>query len=184
MDPLPSGNILGAYWSTYYSNSSEDDQAQAGLIEVVRDTKQVAWHMRVYGKACDDADCNDGGSKDYGWKFYSAERFYDGPLLPTAPAHGHNASLPSCDDGELSFTVFNSFKQSSPATGTFTLTEPESGHVAAHGEFDFAEYWKPTVVSGVSVTFGDSNAASKQALLNVSNSRGRHASYTLQCTGL
>ena len=56
-DPTPAGNVLGSYWRSAYGNASADDQAQAGIVEVSRATREVAWELKVYGRACDRARC-------------------------------------------------------------------------------------------------------------------------------
>ena len=73
-DPLPSGNLLASYWKSEFSdsNSSADDDAVAGLVEVVRETNAVAWHMRVYGARCPTGDCENSNTE--GWHMYSVER--------------------------------------------------------------------------------------------------------------
>ena len=137
-----------------------------------------------------------GGAYDRGWKMYSAERFYDAPLLPDGlvPRAGDDSvgangpAQPNCSftdwdarGGALTFTVWNSFKQSHEAEGSFKLTEVKTGHVAAAGSFRFARFWRPTVVAAA-VTFSDS-AVNKgiEAVLWVNNSRGVGTSRELMC---
>ena len=129
---------------------------------------------------------------------YSAERFYETPLLPDGlvPLVGSdrvgadgpaqpNCSISGSDarGGELSFTAWNSFKQSHEAEGSFTLTEVATGRLAAAGAFRFARFWRPTVVAGVNVTFSESavNSAGVEAVLWVNNSRGVGTSRELMC---
>ena len=121
-DPLPSGNVYGSYWRYNYGG---DDESQSGVVEVTRDTQRTAWQLKIYGKACPrtgDRLC----SVDYlveGWMMYSVERFYETPLLPSADAGRTGPSAPpTCKNGALEFTVFNSYKESSEKRGAFTLT--------------------------------------------------------------
>ena len=176
-DPVVSGNVLGAYWRDTYGNASENEQAMSGLIEVTRPGQEVAWHMRVYGKACPHAHChNDIYS---GWHFYSAERFYERPQFPSPGYEG----APSCEGGELSFTVYNSFKQSHTAAGGYFLTERDGGKVVASGSFDFEAYWRPTQVRTRSLDFGEHASYPVAVTLEVQNQRGRAAIVALNCTG-
>ena len=116
----------------------------------------------------------------YGWKIYSAERFYDSPLFPAASltdGKHDDQNVPRCAEGKLSFTVFNrcarargalrvcvttsecctpracspSFKENHKTSARYTLIEEKSGHVAATGQFEFLTFWRPTIVSGVDV---------------------------------
>ena len=53
----------------------------------------------------------------------SVERFFETPLLPSADAGRTGPSAPpTCKNGALEFTVFNSYKESSEKRGAFTLT--------------------------------------------------------------
>ena len=44
-----------------------DDEADAGVLEVSRATGEVAWHMRIYGKACPTDDCGDAVERATRW---------------------------------------------------------------------------------------------------------------------
>ena len=176
-DPLPSGNVIGSYWRQYYGNKNEDDQAQSGIIEVVRGSSEMAWQLLVYGPECKKEKCQ--VSYNYpespSWVMYSVERFYNVPLMPD-PNRAQQA--PACVDDELSFTVYNTFKQSSGVKGSFELIEVDSGKVAAEGNFDFEAHWRPTyVTSGVDLSGAEKN----NVQLAVSNNRGKTLRYNFQC---
>ena len=181
-DPLPSGNLLASYWKSWYSDSetSPDEQAVAGLVEVVKDSNEIAWHMRVYGTQCPHENCHEDNTE--GWHMYSVERFYDAPLFPSP---GSPMGGPHCawhdDELVLSFTTFNSFKQNSKYPGQFKLTETSSGRVAAKGAFTFEPFWRPTKVMGVPVLLSHPQE-SRQVTLEVTNERGRGALATFNCT--
>ena len=209
MDPLPTGNILGCYFDQSWS--SKPSSQMAGLIEVQRENKDVAWHLRIYGEKCSNATsaCEAQGPGTYGWKIYSAERFYDSPLFPAASltdGEHDDQSVPRCADGKLSFTVFNrcartrerfvcdgarlvltplrallhpSFKENHKTSARYTLIEENSGHVAATGRFEFLTFWRPTIVS-VDVNLS-STATPVTASLVVENSRGYRAEYDVLC---
>ena len=195
-DPTPAGGVLGSYWSRRTSNATADDEADAGVLEVSRATGEVAWHMRIYGKACPTDDCGDvwngdSRSKDSSWTMYSVERFYDAPLLPSPSLDGTNGTnaAPECvlarDGGgaaaaEVRFTVFDSFKSSSRKGGTFTVGEVRTGRAVASGTFTFNPHWRPTVVSApVDVR---RRAVPLELELVVNNSRGRSVSRAFNCT--
>ena len=210
MDPLPTGNILGCYFDQSWG--SKPSSQMAGLIEVQRENKDVAWHLRIYGERCSNATsaCEAQGPGTYGWKIYSAERFYDSPLFPAASltdGKHDDQNVPRCAEGKLSFTVFNrcarargalrvcvttsdcctphacslSFKENHKTSARYTLIEEKSGHVAATGQFEFLTFWRPTIVSGVDVNL-TSTAAPTAASLLVENSRGYRAQYDLLCS--
>ena len=142
-DPTIAGNVLGAFWIQEYGPATRWGDAQAGLVEVTRDTKEVAWQLLVEGDACDTDDgrcyhCTDDdgeGGDDHtdhdgavqphigNWYLYSAERFYDAPVLPSPGS----ANEPTCHGGVLRFTVFNSFKQSTRFSGEFNVEVAPSG---------------------------------------------------------
>ena len=56
-DPTPAGNVLGSYWRRAYGNASAGSQVQAGVVEVSRATGEVAWDLRIYGRACPSGPC-------------------------------------------------------------------------------------------------------------------------------
>lgn len=176
-DPLPSGNILGSYWAMEYGNATPTGQAQSGVVEVVRGTKEVAWHMRIYGASCPDAVCHD--SDHPGWKMYSIERFYESPLIAAAKAGAAGDDGPRCsDDGKtLSFTAWNTFKQSNHYPGSYVLTEVASGRVVASESFKFLPHWRPTSVQQREM---DVNAGTEVDLV-VTNERSRRVSYRFTC---
>jgi len=195
-DPTPAGNIYGSYWNIEYGDGSPEDQAQAGIIEVTRDTQEVAWHMRVYGKACNDAEC-DQSIVGAGWKMSSVERFFDAPVLPgedavsgVRAAHSGTISPPTCADGALEFTVFNSFKESTEKPGAFDLLLHNMGNTTrkpsvASGTFLFSPHWRPTVVKApVHLQGGPDDRVVHDVELVVRNHRGVTTSYNLTCTSL
>ena len=178
-DPVVSGNVLGAYWREGYGDASENDQAVSGLVEVARPGQDEAWHLRVYDRACPNDWC---GNDIYsGWHFYSAERFYERPLFPSAGYRG----APTCTggaDGALSFTVYNSFKQSHTAPGEYKLIEDGGGRLVASGDLEFAAYWRPTWVESSALSFGKHATFPVAVTLVVQNDRGRAAKFSLNCT--
>ena len=194
-DPTPAGGVLGSYWSRRTSNATADDEADAGVLEVSRATGEVAWHMRIYGKACPTDDCGDvwngdSRSKDSSWTMYSVERFYDAPLLPSPSLDGTNGTnaAPECvlardgggDAAEVRFTVFDSYKSSSRKGGTFTLGEVSTGRSVASGTFTFNPHWRPTVVSAPVDVRRRSEPLELELVVN--NSRGRGVSRAFNCT--
>ena len=198
-DPLPSGNIYGSYWRNRYSDGALGDQAQSGIIEVTRDTSTVAWHLQVYGRACaqgHNGTCEQDIDTD-GWKMYSVERFFDTPVLPGVDAvsalheaHSGRIMPPSCANGWLKFTVFNSYKESTAKPGAFELRVRDADatpvSTVASGTFLFKPHWRPTVVSAP-VHFQGNNfsqgASGHSVELIVRNVRMVEARFNLTCTG-
>merc|ERR1711988_196684 len=153
--------------------------AVAGLVEVVKGTNDIAWHMRVYGTRCPSNECHE--SNTDGWHMYSVERFYGAPIFPDP---GSEMGDPHCayhnDQLVLSFTTFNSFKQNSYYAGEFELTETSTGRTAAKGNFAFEPFWRPTKVMGVPVLLSHPEV-SREVTLEVRNSRGRSVTATFNC---
>ena len=184
-DPTPAGNIMGSYWSSKYDVKA--GQQLAGIIEVTRETKEVAWHLKVYGPPC---AANSTGGVNYGngtcetntyhgWEMFSVERFYAAPVLANP---GNSSGAPLCAGGELSFTVFDSFKASSIYPGHFKLVEVHTGHVAASGTFHFAAHWRRTVVTAdVDLMSRHADSATDVELI-VWNTRNKTTSQNMTCT--
>ena len=109
---------------------------------------------------------------------YSVERFYDAPLLPDGNS---TMGAPVCHGGKLAFNVFNSFKESNTAPGTWTLTEQSSDKQIASGAFEFTPHWRPTEVRNVSITFTQTRFPVLVDLM-ITNERGRSTKTTVSCT--
>ena len=195
-DPTPAGNVIGSYWNAAYGDGTPDAQAQSGVIEVTRDTKKVAWHMQVYGEACPTDDCQ-AENLGAGWKMYSVERFYDAPVIPgqdaasgLRAAHSGTIMPPTCEDGELKFSVFNSFKEATEKPGAFDVLLHNMGNTTrkptvASGTFLFAAHWRPTLVTTpVHLQGGPDEVVVHDVELVVRNHRGVKTSYNLTCTSL
>ena len=144
-DRLPSGNVLGVWWPRHLSPS-------AGLsfdvqLAEVTPAKEVAWSLEFantgfYAGACvDDPDPGCERIIRTGWKVYSAERFYDAPLVSAA-------SLAKRDDGgaALAFAAHAGCKHSAPTAATWTLADA-AGATRARGRFDFAPHFGETRVA-------------------------------------
>ena len=182
-DPTPAGNVLGSWWDVTFGNASADAQAQSGVVEVVRATKEVAWKLDIVGRACPTSTCHSSHAADLDaahpdrsqvWLMYSVERFYDAPVLPSP---GSDFGAPACAGGSLVFVVFDSFKASSMRPGTFALTEHRTGLVAMTGTFEFEPHWRPTSIS----RHIDANVDGLLVQLEVKNSRGRAARFAFTC---
>ena len=92
------------------------------------------------------------------------------------------ASAPLCAGGELSFTVFDSFKASSIYPGHFKLVEVHTGHVAASGTFHFAAHWRRTVVTAdVDLMSRHADSATDVELIGW-NTRNKTTSQNMTCT--
>ena len=191
-DPTVSGNVLGAFWIQEYGPDTRWGDAQAGIVEVTREGKEVAWQLLIEGDACYEPKCfhcvdrDDDSYLDHHyvephigtWFVYSAERFYDGPVLPSI----NSRDRAECHGGQLRFTVFNSFKQSTRFSGTYALTDMASGKkdgdTIVEGGFEFKTHWRPTKVEAA---VADRYSNNTDVRLTVTNSRGKSASVDLVC---
>ncbi len=194
-DPTPSGNVLGAFWASKWGPKTRlGGSAQAGLVEVTRDSKEVAWQLLVQGFECSSSNgicdhCDSDDDDDFddfrhdkldddsavsdvgGWLIYSAERFYTRPVLPSP----NSKNRPHCHDGQLYFTVFNSYKQSTRFPGYFEVKEDkDNGEILAAGDFMFKAHWRPTEVK-TSISYDG------LVQLKVTNQRGRSVTQSLTC---
>ena len=124
---------------------------------------------------------------------YSVERFFDAPVLPGVDAvsalheaHSGRIMPPSCANGWLKFTVFNSYKESTAKPGAFELRVRDADatplSTVASGTFLFKPHWRPTVVSAP-VHFQGHNAPGRSVELIVRNTRMVEARFNLTCTG-
>ena len=127
-DRLPSGNLLGVHWPETLDTPPGHTSYESRMVEVVRDTHEIAWEATVFGHfPCESYPCDrdeeHGFDQPQGWAQYQVERFYDAPLVagascaagePTDAAAAAAASL------ELSFTAWNQFKQDNPVRAAAT----------------------------------------------------------------
>ena len=129
--------------------------------------------------------CASADEAHLGWKMYSVERFYDGPLIaaPTDDALATASTrAPRCARGALSFVAFDSYKSANPTNGSFVLARARDGATQARGDFFFAAHWRPTTVADVAVVRGDDAPDEEPMELVVTNARGRSARHALNCT--
>ena len=139
-DKLPNGNCLASWWPAKLAPSL-GLTADVSFVEIARGG-EVAWRMdfsntgaTVGGPCVDDGDVGCERSKNLGWKAYSVERFYDGPVV-------YDAGLV---DGALKFTAHAALKRQRPSPGTWTLLDADDA-VLSTGAFDFAKHSLPTKV--------------------------------------
>ncbi|KAH8053209.1 voltage-gated potassium channel [Aureococcus anophagefferens] len=165
-DKLPTTNMLGCWWpSSYYTSS---DYANAKVVEVVRDTSDIAFELDIYNDVTCEADSCD---VEEGWLMYSVERFYTKPLVyGLACAAGD-------DDGAytLTATTMDTHKMASKSPGSYVV-EDAKGATIASGTFDFDAHWNPTALS-VDVT----GLTSGEGTLKVTNKYDSVRSYDFTC---
>ena len=166
-DRMIGGNLLGTFWPLTLSGSDyEDVRYEAKVVEVVRETKDVAWSLEVYGQQeCEDKECE--RSNNVGWKMYSAERFFVAPVV-------YNVT---CGSGTLSFTTQNNFKQLNPYDGTYVLADKSSGDTVASGDLTWLPHWRATDLVGI--TFDSDGETSKT--LTVTNQFGDETVKDITC---
>jgi len=152
-DRLATGNMLGIHWPDVVDY---DDQYDVRAVEVVRDTGDLAWEMKVVGTKCDTRKGCDHTAG--GWYAYSAERVYETPIV-------YNVA---CSDATVTFDAVNTFKQMNKVEGTYTISPvaDDDDGAALAGTFDFPAHWRPASVS-VAVP-----ASTSRAQITVTNQYG------------
>jgi len=110
-DRLPTGNLLGCAWPHKSSIDTTEQTYDAEIVEVVRETGDIAWNMKIWG----DGTRSTNSQQIYGWMMYSVERVYEEPIIIN----------PSCTTGSsadtLTFDTFNNFKMASDVAGEMTV---------------------------------------------------------------
>lgn len=132
-DPLPTGNMLGCWFQSTQTFTVEDDY-EAKIVEVVRNSSEIAWQLEVFGgSTCDSGNCLVNAS----WYMYSVERFFPRPLVYDV----------RCEDGFLSFTTQSTFKRSNAESGTYEIYDAATGSLLASTAFDFEAHWRPSYLN-------------------------------------
>lgn len=170
-DRLPTGNLLSSFWPLYMSGEDHlDIMYEARAAEVVRETHELAWDMKVYGNnGCEKRVCERSNAE--GWKMYSVERFYDSPQI-------YNET---CDlsDMKVTFYTVNNFKQNNEYEGSYNITGPGVVGILSQGVFNFSAHWRQTEVTAILGKF-DPDSSSKVKLF-VTNQWGDHSLKTIKC---
>jgi len=171
-DRLPTTNLLGCGWPFEPEDTSTFD---AEIIEVVRETGELAWSTRVYGNGRRTEYESSTGGGIYGWVMYSVERMYESPII----------SSPSCTESStgatLSLTTFNNFKLSLTYAATYAVTTTDSDGTSvelASGPFEFNAYWKPTELT-IDL---DGSCGSDGCTVTITNKIGDASSTEFTCT--
>ena len=162
-DRLPTGNLLACYWTS--DSMDYDNQFSAKIVEVVRDSSEVAFEVKITSTAMTEAECPDEVCmiKD-GFFMYSVERFYEAPLVYS---YGYDAKT-----GVVSFTTANTYKQSSRYAATWTVTAADG--TVYSGTFDYKAYWRETDVDAATVKGLDGDLT-----LTVTNAHGTTRTVTV-----
>ena len=162
-DRLPTGNLLACYWPS--DSMDYDNQFSAKIVEVVRDSSEVAFEVKITSTAMTEAECPDNVCmiKD-GFFMYSVERFYEAPLVYS---YGYDAKT-----GVVSFTTANTYKQSSRYAATWTVTAADG--TVYSGNFDYKAYWRETDVDAATVKGLDGDLT-----LTVTNAHGTTRTVTV-----
>ena len=136
-DRLPSANVLACYWPS--ETMAYADQYAAKIVEVDRDTSDLAFELKVVTKDMSEESCRDDVCRVMGGFFmYSVERFYDAPLVYDVVFDEKK--------GTLDLTTHNTYKQSTVYQGTAYAYDAD-GALQAKATFDFAAFWRPSYVS-------------------------------------
>ena len=148
-DLLPGGDVLTSYWFGRLAPSL-GATADATFAQITPE-KAVAWQMEFFnsgdtvGGKCDkDGDAGCERSQTRGWKAYSVERFYDGPVVSDATVDGA---------GGLAFTAHCALKRQGPTAGAWAALD-DFGAVVAEGAFAFDVQSLPTRVFAAGVAPG------------------------------
>ena len=159
-DRLPTGNMFACWWPSETINGS--DAYEARVAEITRSTMETAFQLDIFGK--ETCAAGESCDRETGWLMYSAERFYDRPLVWDV----------ACDGRDLSFKVANNFKQASAYDGTYAATSAK-GDAVASGDFAFGAHWREKKVTATL------SSASKDGTLEVTNQYGDTTSVTYRC---
>ena len=146
-DRLPTGNQLGVEWADKIKTS---DQYSVRAVEIVRNTSEIAFELKVYGERCSGHKyCSENRDDVGGWYSYSIERVYEAPIIANVV----------CDGKTITFDAYNTFKQMNKFKGTYEITadvgDDDDGTVS--GDFDFEPHWRAATVSA-KVPFSTSSA--------------------------
>jgi len=134
-DQLPSGNLLGCAWPDKSSIGRSESTFDAEIVEVTRETGEIAWRMEVIGSGERASQPSD----TYGWMMYSVERLYESPVILS----------PNCTTGDsndtITFNTFNNFKTATAYTGTYVITTSDGDEVS-DGSISWKSHWRKTEV--------------------------------------
>ena len=138
-DLLPSSNVLATFWPARLQPDSRLGnviKADAQIVEIGQD-KATHWSLSFYNSgatvggeclfAAGGVECE--RAINVGWKIYSAERFYDAPIVSHVQRHGANA---------LTFTAHAALKAQKQTDGRWALSNKDGG-VLSTGTLAFNE---------------------------------------------
>ena len=139
---------------------------------------KIAWQLSVYGrvsKACDAEGGDACGRSDWGgWRAYSAERFFNEPLVYDA-----SCRVTPSNDTVLRFGTVNSIKQQNVALGSWRAAEAGNADGRAWtGDFGWVPHWRTTEVEAV---LGDHDLAGTPLTVAVTNEWGAEKTTTVVC---
>lgn len=141
-DRMPNGNYLGAMWVGGFHCADIHDKGScrpfaydSKIMEVVKDTKKVAWRATIYGNSSVKVS-----NKWAGWNIYSAERIYKTPLVYNVKCWHKNSKF------HVSFTTQNSIKHTNEAHGKYTILDTDGNYIY-EGPMSFKPYWEQTSIS-------------------------------------
>ena len=143
-DRLPTGNVLATEWPRVYP-SDVAAQYDARVFEVTPES-DVAFEVKVVGKACEDDACADrstDGQAPSGWAMYSAERVYFKPLVYDVSCSPSSGARPA----RLAFTTNAAIKLSRTTSGSFAVRAASSAGDIAQGAVVWRPHWLPTTVN-------------------------------------
>ena len=160
-DRLPTGNQLGVHWPDELTTDVDYD---VRAVEVVRDSGDLAWEMKIMGVKCEETKC---ARDNKGWTSYSMERFYTAPIISSA----------SCSDGVVTFDVVNNFKQMNLYEGSYLVKAivDDDDIDKTDGTFDFLPHWRQTALSV------DVPSSTSRATIYVTNQFGDESSEEVSC---
>ena len=180
MDRLPNGNVLTSFWpGILQPNSTEGAiDAEFYVTEIDRDADAVVWELKVHGRtssACDASGGADacGRSLWGGWRAYSVERAFAGPLVLDA------SCVVEAGAAALRFSAANAIKQQNAWPATFAVVEKAEGSPRSwKGDFEFAPHWRATAVA---FDLGSDVAGGATLSLTVTNAWGADLTLDVAC---
>lgn len=167
-DPLPTSNVIGSFWSATVEPTGRDIRKtfEACVTEVTSDG-DIAWMLGIKGTgiSTDDSYARYKGEAPVGWAIYSAERFYEKPLVGRFKYFGSQE--------KFSFEMYDTYRQQMSTAVDVAMA---CGTKAYHTVVFMNPHWEST---GVVLDVGKLEA-SQLCTLNVTTSNGQTRSTTIK----